>query len=532
MRHLVLVIVWGLCASLAPGLALGQVTYERILNADKEPGNWLTYSGNYSSHRYSPLDAITRDNVASLRPVWVFQTGGGGSLETSPIVVDGIMYITQPPGTVIALDGRTGRTLWSWSRPMPEKLLTLGFPRTNRGVAILGDTLYYGTLDSHVVALDASSGAVRWEKEIADNALGYSITAAPLAVKDKIIVGISGGEAGVRGFLDAYDAATGERLWRLWTVPGEGEPGNETWGGDSWKTGGATTWLTGSYDPDTNLLYWGTGNPAPDWNGDSRPGDNLYSCSLIAVDLDTGALEWHFQFTPHDVHDWDANQIPILVDANLGGETRKMVAMANRNAFFYLIDRTSGEFLLANPYSKQTWAKEIDETGRPVVLPDTEPTEEGNFLWPSLQGATNWFSPSYSPRTKMLYVAVREMSSYYFKAESEYEPGTSFLGGGERALQGDDAAGAIRALDISTGEVKWEFRQHSPPWAGVLSTAGDLVFAGTEEGNFFALDAESGEPLWHFQTGDDVRSNPIAFEIDGKQHIAVASGQVLFVFGL
>ena len=249
------------------------------------------------------------------------------------------MYLTKPPATVVALDVHTGRELWSWTRPMPSDLLTLGFPRTNRGLAILGETVYVGTLDSHVVALDASSGAVRWDETIADNHLGYSITAAPLAIQDKIIVGISGGEAGVRGFLDAYDAATGERLWRTYTVPGPGELGHDTWGGDSWKTGGAATWLTGAYDPETNVLYWGTGNPAPDWNGDDRPGDNLYSCSLLAIDADSGDIKWHFQFTPHDVHDWDANQIPVLVDATLDGRPRKLVIMANRNAFYYVLDR-------------------------------------------------------------------------------------------------------------------------------------------------------------------------------------------------
>jgi alcohol dehydrogenase (cytochrome c) len=518
--------------SSAAGSLTAQVSPRRIANAEREPGSWLTYSGNYAAHRFSALDEINRQNVSSLRPAWVYQTRGGGSLETSPIVVDGVMYITTPPGTVAALDVHTGRELWSWTRPMPSDLLTLGFPRTNRGLAILGETLYVGTLDSHVVALDASSGAVRWDETIADNRLGYSITAAPLAIDGKIIVGISGGEAGIRGFLDAYDPATGERLWRTYTVPAPGEPGSETWSGDAWKTGGAATWLTGAYDPETNLLYWGTGNPAPDWNGDNRPGDNLYSCSLLAIDADSGEIRWHFQFTPHDVHDWDANQIPVLVDATLDGRERKLVIMANRNAFYYVLDRVDGEFLLATAYSKQTWASGIDETGRPMVLPNTEPTEEGNLVWPSLQGATNWFSPSYSPSTGLLYVAVREMGSIYFKTEAEYEPGKNFLGGGERALSGDDAAGAIRAIDVTTGETKWDFRQHSPPWAGVMATAGGLLFAGSGEGNFFALDADNGEPLWQFQTGGAVRSNPISFAVEGKQFVAVSSGQALFVFGL
>jgi len=509
-----------------------QVTYERLVGASSEPANWLTYSGNYASHRFSSLEQVNRDNVASLRPVWVHQTGAGGRLETSPLVVDGVMYITQPPATVAALDVKTGRVLWTWSRPMPASLKTIGFPRTNRGLAILGESVFFGTLDAYIVALDRATGSLRWQARVEDNALGYSITAAPLAIDGKVIVGISGGEAGVRGFLDAYDAVSGERLWRTYTVPGPGEPGHETWEGDSWRTGGGATWLTGSYDPDTNLLIWGTGNPAPDWNGDDRKGDNLYTCALVAIDADSGAIEWHFQFTPHDVHDWDANQIPVLVDEVVDGRARKLVALANRNAFYYLLDRTSGEFLLASEYSKQTWARGIDESGRPLLLPDTTPTEEGNLVWPSLQGATNWFSPSFSPKTGLLYVAVREMGSVYFKTEADYEPGKPFMGGGERALAGDEAAGAIRAIDIMTGETKWNFEQHSPPWAGVLSTGGGLVFAGSGEGNFFALDADSGEALWQFQTGGAVRSNPIAFEIEGKQHIAVAAGLSIFVFGL
>jgi alcohol dehydrogenase (cytochrome c) len=464
--------------------------------------------------------------------MWLYQTSSGGELETSPIVADGLMYVTEPPATVTALDVKAGRPVWSWSRPMPKDLRTLGFPPTNRGLAVLGENVYVGTLDNHVVALDAASGAVRWDVQIAENSLGYCITAAPLAIDGKIIVGVSGGEAGVRGFLDALDAETGERLWRFWTIPGPGEPGHETWSGDAWKTGGGATWLTGSYDPELDLLYWGVGNPAPDWNGGVRPGDNLYTCSLIALDAKTGRLKWHFQFTPHDVHDWDANQIPILVDAEVDGRTRKLVVMANRNAFYYVLDREVGTFLLASQYSKQTWAKEIDERGRPLVLPGTEPTEEGTLVWPSLQGATNWFSPAYSPKTRLLYVAVREMGSYYYKAEAEYKPGDYFMGGGERALDGDEAAGAIRAIDITTGKTVWDFRQHSPPWAGVLATAGGLVFAGAEEGNFFALDASTGEPRWHFQTGGGVRANPIAFEIEGRQHIAVAAGKAILVFGL
>lgn len=508
-----------------------QVSFDRIRKAD--PGDWLTYSGNYEAHRFSPLTQLTPSNAAALKPIWVYQVKDRGNVETTPIVADGVMYLTEPPTVVTALDLRTGRPLWSYERTLPKGLQTIGFGRVNRGVAVLGDMVYVGTLDAHIVALDAKSGAVRWDTEVADYKLGHCITNAPLAIDGKIITGISGGEAGIRGFIDAYDAKTGKRLWRFWTIPGEGEPGNDTWHTkDSWKTGGGSTWVTGSYDADLKLIYWGVGNPGPDWNGDPRPGDNLYTCSLVALDADTGKLRWYFQFTPHDTHDWDATEIPVLLDATIRGKPRKVVAMANRNAFYYLLDRTTGEFLSGTPYSKQTWATGLDDSGRPQVIPGSEPSEKGTMVWPSLQGATNWFSPSYDPGRHQFYVSVREMGSIYFKGEAEYKPGTFFAGGGERALDGDDASGAIKALDVSTGKQKWAFHLQSPPWIGVLGTAGGLVFGGSAEGNFYALDAMTGKSLWDFQTGGSMESNPISFLIDGKQRVAVAAGHAIFVFGL
>jgi alcohol dehydrogenase (cytochrome c) len=526
--HVLLLLV--LVAS--PSRVWAQVSFDRIVAAAKEPGSWLTYSGNYAGHRFSPLSEITAANVGGLKPIWVHQVKEPGLVETTPLVADGVMYVTEPPSTVTALDLRSGRPLWSWSRPVPRTVRAIGFPKVNRGVALLADSAFVGTLDAHLVALDARTGVVRWDRLVADNAQGYAITSAPLAIDGKIIMGISGGEAGIRGFLDAYDFRTGDRLWRFYTIPGPGEPGHETWGKESWKTGGGPTWLTGSYDPALKLLYWGVGNPGPDWNGDVRPGDNLYTCSLLAIDSATGKRKWHFQFTPHDVHDWDANQIPMLFDGRIKGRTRKLVAVANRNAFYYLLDRETGEFLLGRPFAKQTWAKSLDERGRPIVLSGTEPSVEGTLVYPSLQGATNWFSPSYSPLTRSAYVAVREMGAYYFKGQSEYIPGEPFMAGGEQALTGDKAFGAIRALDAETGMLKWEFRLHSPPWAGVLSTAGGIVFGGTDEGQVFALDAATGEARWRFQTGGTVHSNPIAFSIDGVQRIAIAAGYAIFVFGL
>jgi alcohol dehydrogenase (cytochrome c) len=502
------------------GAALsGQVPYQRIVDAAKEPGAWLTYSGGYFGQRYSTLDQISRANVAGLKPAWVYQVAGNGQVETSAIVADGVMFVTEPPSTVTALDPRNGRPLWSYVRPMPSNLRNIGFPITNRGVAILDNTVFVGTLDSALVALDAATGAVRWETKVADNGTGHSITMAPLAVKDKILVGISGGEAGIRGFIDAYDARTGKLAWRTYTVPAAGEPGSDTWPADALKTGAGATWLTGSYDPALNLLYWGTGNPGPDWNGDVRKGDNLYTSSVLALDVDTGKMKWHFQYTPHDVHDWDANQIQVLADLTINGRPRKVLITANRNAFYYVLDRVTGEFLHAAPYAKQTWAKGIDPKGRPRVVEGTDPTPEGNLVYPSLQGATNWPSPSFSPQTGLFYVPVREMGSYYYKTDVEYEAGSPFTGGGERRL-------------AATGEKAWDFRLPSPSWSGVLSTAGGLVFSGSNEGNFYALDAKTGAPLWQFQVGGMVRSNPMTYLVDGKQHVAVGAGRAVFVFAL
>jgi alcohol dehydrogenase (cytochrome c) len=510
----------------------GDVPYSRLLGAEREPGSWLTYSGSYRGQRFSGLDQITPANVAKLRPAWVYQAQERGGFEATPLVADGVMYLTEPTGPVVALDVRSGRPLWRWEPSLPKDVRTLGFGKVNRGVALLDGMVFVGTLDARLVALDAATGAQRWAVTVADHTTGHAISSAPLAIDGKVVIGISGGEAGIRGFLDAYDARTGARAWRFWTVPGPGEPGHETWGGASWKTGGGPTWLPGSFDPELNLLYWGVGNPGPDWNGDGRPGDNLYTCSLVALDAGTGVLRWHFQFTPHDVHDWDANQIPILFDAEIGGVARKLVAVANRNAFYYVLDRRSGEFLRGEPYARQTWASGLDAKGRPVLVANQEPSVEGTLTWPSLQGATNWFSPAYSPRTGLVYVAVRELGSYYHKGEAVYVPGLYFMGGGETLLPPESASGAIRALDARTGALRWEFKLLSPPWSGVMATAGGLVFGGSNEGSVYALDATTGAPLWDFQTGGPVAANPIAFLVDGRQHVAIAAGGALFVFAL
>jgi len=517
-------------SALLAAASMAQVTFDKIRNAGKNPGDWLTYSGNLQGHRFSPLKEITPANVSNLKVKWVLQLHDGGS-ETSPVVVGDVMYITGPQSAT-ALDTRTGRTLWTWKRILPKDYHSIGFGHVNRGPAVLGDMLYVTTLDCYLVALDLKSGVERWASSVADYTIGYGITGAPLAIDGKVIVGVSGGEAGIRGLLDAYDAKNGRRLWRFWTVPAPGEPGSETWAGSSAKTGGGPTWVTGSYDPDLKLVYWGVGNPGPDWNGDARSGDNLYTNSLVALDADTGKLRWYFQTTPHDVHDWDTCQIPVLFDAAVGGKPRKLIANANRNGFYFVLDRATGEFIAGKPFAKITWASGLDAKGRPIVLPGKEPSEKGTLVWPNLNGATVWFSPSYSPATDLFYVAVREIGGVYFKRDSEYKPGTMFAGGAENELPIDDTWGAIRALDPTTGNLRWEFKLHTPPWAGVLSTAGGLVHSGSEEGNFYALDAATGKPVWDFQAGSQIIANPISFAVDGHQQIAVAADRVLFVFGL
>jgi alcohol dehydrogenase (cytochrome c) len=518
-------------AILIPALVLGQVSYERILESNKEPGNWTTYSGGYASQRYSGLRQITRENVGRLKLKWAFQMKTLETVETTPLVVDGIMYLTQPPNDVFALDAETGRPYWNYRRSIPERI-NVCCGQVNRGLAMLGDRLYMGTVDAHLLALDRRRGNLVWDIEVADYAKGYSITAAPLAVKDKIIVGISGGEYGIRGFLDAYDAISGKRLWRFYTIPGPGEPGHESWSGESWKTGGAPTWVTGSFDAEFNLIYWGTGNAAPDWNGETRLGDNLYSSSVIALDADTAKLKWYFQFSPHDVHDWDAVQIPVLVDGEFQGRERKLMYWANRNAFFYVLDRETGEFLLAKPFTTQTWAERIDEKGRPVRRPNSDPTREGTLISPGPEGGTNWYSPSYSPVTKLFYVSAWDFASKFFSGEAPYQPGKHFFGSVPVRLRDDPGSGAVEAVDPSTGEIRWQYKLYSMPQAGILSTAGNVVFGGNDEGQFFALDAATGKELWRTGTGGLIASAPISYLSKGRQLVSIAAGSAIFTFAL
>jgi alcohol dehydrogenase (cytochrome c) len=533
------------------------VTYDRLLKAPDEPGNWLMYSHSYNSWRFSGLDQITTANVKNLRVKWLFQGRHLEKFETTPLVVGGVMYLTRPENAVYALDAATGRQLWMYEYRNPPRTFNC-CGKVNRGLAILGNTLFMNTLDMHVVAVDARSGHELWKTEIYDYtaAGGYAAPGAPLVVKDKLIVGMAGGERGVSGFLDAYDTKTGQRVWRFNTIPQPGEPNFGTWAGDSWKTGGVTTWNNGSYDPETNTLFWGTSNPWPDYNDDFRAGDNLYSCSVLALDPDTGKLKWFFQFTPHDLHDWDSTQIPILLDTEFRGENKKALAWANRNGFYYLLDRTTGKFLTAKAFVKQTWTKGFDDDGRPELIPGNEPTPEGNDrVWPGVDGGANWMSHSYSPLTKLLYVFAREEHRMFSKnalphPTTELPPNTPAVpismananaGAYDPAIGGaisravgtpEESWGKVIAIDPATGNISWEHRVLTPPWGGVMATAGNLVFGGTLEGMVFALNATTGERLWTFSANGPVFASPISYTANGKQLVSIPAGDLIVTFGL
>jgi alcohol dehydrogenase (cytochrome c) len=534
MKLLRYALVIVLALSPAPAQLLAQdVTYDQLLHADSAPQDWLMYGGNYKSQRFSRLAQINRANVRSLKPAWIYQPSRPlQPIESSAVVVNGIMYVTEPLSTVTALDARLGTKIWSWSAHLPDRIFTIGVHRSNRGVAVLGNTVYAETLDAHLVALDATTGNLKWIVHVDDNNQGYAMTGAPRVLDGKVIVGISGGDVGIRGFLDAYDAKTGKRLWRTWTIPAPGEPGSETWGKDMSGTGGASTWGTGSFDPELNLLYWTTGNPAPDYNGRNREGDNLYSNSVLAIDPGTGKIKWYFQFTPHDTHDWDAIQVPVLFDETLNGKPGKYLALANRNGFYYVLDRVTGKFVAGVPFVTQTWAKGLDENGRPIVLPGTTPTSEGTLVYPDGHGGTNWNSPSYSPLTKLFYVSAREIGAYTVAGQPKVNF-PDFGGGGRNALPGDDSYGAIRALEATTGKRKWEYKLLAPAEVSTLATAGGLVFGGSNEGNFFALDAATGKLLWDFTVGGaNAESNLVTYEVDGKQYLIGASGNCFVSFAL
>jgi PQQ-dependent dehydrogenase (methanol/ethanol family) len=507
------------------------VTFQRLTATEKEPQNWLSYWGDLRGTHHSGLSSITPANVRSLTGAWTFQFGGT-RVETTPIVVDGVMFVTGPLNNAAALDARTGRPIWRYSRRVPPDVHSNCTVMTNRGFGILGDRLYMATLDAHLVALDAKTGNLIWDVVVDDYKAGLSITHAPLAIDGKIIVGITAGECALKGFLDAYDAATGRRLWRVDVIPGKDDPARATWAGNSADFGGGPTWMTGTYDAQTQTLFWSTGNPSPDYDGTVRSGDNLYTCSVLALDPKTGKMKWYFQFTPHDTHDWDATETNVLVDGIFRGRTRHMILHADRNAFFYVLDRESGEFLLGKPFAKQNWAKGLDDRGRPILIPNMDPTPTGTYVCPDASGATNWASPSWDPQTKLFYLSVRESCAVYTSLTKPPQPGDPYTGSGQKE-DSNRFPGAIRAIDPQTGNVRWSFELHQGSWgAGVLSTAGGVVFAATKDGNLIALDSRTGAELWHYQTGAEINSSPISYSVGGRQYVAVSTDSALLAFAL
>jgi alcohol dehydrogenase (cytochrome c) len=529
--------------------AQAQVTTERLLNPSAEPQNWLSYSGSYMSQRHSALKQIRPGNVGELELKWVFQAQSLESFETTPLVVDGVMYLTEAPNTAVALDAATGRLYWRYQHN-PDAAARPCCGRVNRGLGILGDKVFMATIDAKLIALDIKTGQPAWQIQVAEPSAGYAMTLAPLVIKDKVIVGVAGGEYGIRGFISAYDVDTGAEAWRFYTIPGPGEPGHDTWedGGDAWLHGGASVWLTGSYDPALDLTFWGIGNPGPDWNPAQRPGDNLYSDSVVALDPDTGELKWHFQFTPNDDYDYDAVQIPVLVDLPTSDiSSGKLMLWANRNGFFYVLDRTTGEFIRGLPFVQVNWASGLDERGRPIETP--QGPEKVTF--PGVQGGTNWYSPSYSPSTELFYVSAWENYGSVFRPEeTDYIEGVRFVGGvpasplpGIANLPGIRRGpintwtealgnGAVIALDPKTGKQRWRFPTTDVSSSGILTTATDLLFTGSREGYFYALDARTGAQLWRTSLGGQGVNGPMSYAVGGAQHVAVASGSGLFVFGL
>jgi PQQ-dependent dehydrogenase (methanol/ethanol family) len=522
----------------------GGLTYERLVNAKAEPGNWPMYWGDYQGTHYSALKEITPANVSRLRPAWTFPifADGGSVLQGTPLVVDGVMYATGSgnPTTVAALDAKTGRQLWRFTRNQ-AKINPFQINPFSRGVTMLGNRLYIGTLDAMLICLDARSGRQLWEVAVGDTMEGITITSPPLAVKDKIIVGMSGGEYATRGRLDAYDAASGKLVWRFYTIPGPGEKGNDTWKGDSWQTGGAPTWLTGTYDPELNTVYWPVGNPAAQVDRSVRgDGDNLYSDSVVALDPDTGKLKWHFQFTPNDGHDWDSAQDMVLVDRVWRGQNRKLLLHADRNSHFYVLDRTNGKFLAATPFVYQNWNDGFDENGRPKPRPNSNSSPQGTYLvYPSLGGGTNFQAPSYSALTGWFYLAFSEAGQQFASAPSPITRGQTYIGRGRATTPGGRAANdpepnsGIKAIDPETGKTVWQFPIFQGSLNnGVMATAGNVLFASSPDGNLFALDSKTGKYLWHFQTNSRHSAAPMSYSVDGKQYVALSAGNVVIAFSL
>src|SRR5436190_13501464 len=510
----------------APPVVAG-VNYERILNAREEPQNWLTYYGAYNGQRYSPLDQINTETVKRLVPAWIFQAGTTGliagastySFEAAPIVVDGVMFVSGWDGWVWALDAKTGVEIWRYKHAIPFDV-SLCCGNVNRGVAVAKGKVFMVTGNAHVIALDATTGKKIWDKTYGDVRAGESATVAPLVVKNMVIVGSSGGEFGVRGHLDAFDVDSGEHIWRCYTVPKPGEPGSETWpaDGEAWARGGANCWVTGTFDPERNLLYVGTGNPAPDFDGAVREGDNLFTDSIIAVDVDAGQIRWHYQCTPHDVWDYDSIAECILFES----AGRKLLGHFDKNGYFFVLDRTNGQLVQITPFvDRITWGA-ITRDGK--VTAKVYPDEEGVpvHFYPGPAGSKEWTHAAYSPRTELFYVPVQDTGATATRRRREFKESIPYWGAGVQ-VDIEDMAGSISAFD-GNGDEKWRYRNDLPMCASVLATGGDLVFAGEPSGEFNALDARTGELLWQFQCGSGHHSSPTTYSVDGRQYVAVPVG--------
>src|SRR5579884_276295 len=486
------------------------------------PDVWPTYNGDYTGRRYSELRQINRDTVSSLTLAWGFQARSS-IIKSTPILLGGVLYFTVP-NNVWAVDARTGRQIWHY-----EYVNHGGDLIGHRGLALYKDWLYFETPDCYLVCLNARDGSVRWKKEIADVKLGYFSTMAPLVVKNHIIAGVSGDVTDVPGYLLALDPETGAVQWRWNTEPQPGEPGSETWprGSDAIAHGGGMTWMTGTYDPALNLLYWGTGNPNPVLAGDARPGDNLYTCTIVALNPDTGKLVWHFQPSPHDVHDWDAVETPVLFDAPFRGKPRELLAQASRNGFFFVLDRTNGMHLVTAPFVDETWASGIDSRGRPVAKSDYAPRPDGALVEPASDGATNWMAPSFDPQTKLFYVNARRTFSIFYLTATGKPEGWA---GRDRNLYADST---IRAIDYRTRKIVWDHEMgKGEGTAGILTTAGHLLFTADNAGNLLALDPATGQTLWHVNLGGRMESCPMTFELDGRQYLIVSAQDLLYAFTL
>ena len=498
--------------------------------------NWPSYNGDYTGRRFTSLTQITPSNVESLRAQWAFHVPRADALEVTPVVVNGVMFITAM-NDAYAVDARTGRTIWHHSRPVTEGLIDDASAHHNRGVGVWGTRVFMNTDNAHLLCLDSRSGNLLWDVAYADWNRNYGATSAPLVINGKVLVGTSGGDDGVRGFIAAYDAITGKFLWRFWTIPGPGEPGSESYPGDSYLHAGGTAWMPGTYDPELNTTYWATSNASPDFNGEGRPGDDLYTCSVLALDPDTGKLKWYFQFTPHDLYDYDATETPVLVDAEYKGKPRKLLIQANRNGFIYVLDRITGEFLSATRFAeKLNWAKGIDAKGRPIIDKDSaRPTPEGMMVCPGFSGATNWFSPSFYPETRTLFFMSQEECTVLLSGEQEFKEGETYYATGSRRPPGEYGYKVLLAFDLDTATFRWRYLQaYGGRWsaAGTMTTATGLVLFGDNSESFEAVDAKTGKQLWHFNTGQSIHASPMSYAVNGKQYFAIAAGSDVFSFAL